>query len=103
MDTISIVNTTVDQLKIAEQIGQLLVGKKLVACIQIKKITSIYEWDDELQSDEEYLLSAKCSRSSSEQVMEVIEAQHPYELPMITHQELECNAAYHDWVTKQCA
>ncbi len=102
MATISILKTTLDQLTTAEQIGQSLVRKKLAACIHIKKIRSIYEWEDELQSDKEYLLSAKCSHSKFAEALKHLESLHPYDLPMIIREEVECNEAYHSWVDSQC-
>ncbi len=94
------VQTTTDQRKVAERIAQALVEDRLAACVQIMgPITSIYRWQNEVQSSEEWLVVAKSHRELFARVEAVIRGLHNYEvaeilaLPIVTG-----HSGYLEWM-----
>jgi len=68
----------------AEKLAHLLVGDKLAACVNILPgITSIYLWQEQIESAQEHLLLIKANKSSYQAIEETIKKHHPYELPEI--------------------
>jgi len=43
----------------ALHVAKLLIQNKLAACVSIKQIFSIYEWDDDLQETKEFEITIK--------------------------------------------
>ncbi len=68
----------------AEKIARLLVEGALAACVNIvPNITSVYSWQGQIESADEYLLIIKAPASGYTAIEAAIRAQHPYELPEI--------------------
>ncbi len=68
----------------SEQIAKDLIAKKLAACVNIvPAVTSVYEWQGELNLDQENLLLIKSNSSLYPDLEKAISSQHPYELPEI--------------------
>ena len=68
----------------AEKIARVLVEGALAACVNIlPNITSIYSWQGQIESAEEYLLIIKSPQKGYQAIESAILNQHPYELPEI--------------------
>lgn len=68
----------------AQRIAEMLVNKKLAACVQIlPSMTSIYVWQGEVQRDRENLLLVKTSGGKFDELDREIRAIHSYETPEI--------------------
>lgn len=68
----------------AEGIAEHLISQKLAACVNIiAGITSVYEWEGNIESSQEYLLFIKSHRDKYNAIEEAIKNLHPYELPEI--------------------
>ena len=68
----------------AEKIARLLVSGKQAACVNILPgITSIYLWQEQIESAQEQLLLIKANKSSYQAIETTIKMHHPYELPEI--------------------
>lgn len=95
--------STTSSLEEAEKIGKILVEKKLAACINIiPQITSIYEWEGEIQNDTEALMLIKTSKEKAEIVKEEILSLHSYTLPEIIFLDpTGSHKDYKNWVLKQ--
>lgn len=95
--------STVPSLEKAEEIGKILVKKKLAACTNIiPKIISIYEWEGEIQNDNEALMIIKTSKEKAEKVKEEILKLHSYTLPEIIFLDpTGGHKDYKNWVLKQ--
>ena len=84
MSSHCIVLNTCPDGEVAEKIAQHLVSQQLAACVNIiPGITSIYQWQGELQRDQELLLVVKTRNEVLPQVQQAIIEQHPYELPEV--------------------
>ena len=68
----------------AEGIANHLIGQKLAACVNIiAGITSVYEWEGNIESSQEHLLFIKSHRDKYTAIEGAIKTLHPYELPEI--------------------
>jgi periplasmic divalent cation tolerance protein len=68
----------------AENIARLLVKDKLAACVNILPgITSIYTWQEQIESAQEHLLLIKANKTTYQAIAAAIKEQHPYEIPEI--------------------
>jgi periplasmic divalent cation tolerance protein len=68
----------------AERIANHLVENRLAACVNISsQVKSVYRWQGEIETAEEYVLSIKTSASSYDELELAILSLHPYELPEI--------------------
>ena len=68
----------------ATQVAEMLVERKLAACVQIlPPMTSIYVWKGEVQRENEILLVAKSTRAKFDELEEAVRAIHSYETPEI--------------------
>ncbi len=78
-----IVKTTCFSKKEAKNIANILIKKKLAACIQINKIKSFYKWEDKICRDKEFLLSIKTRKKSFSKIKKEIKKLHSYDVPEI--------------------
>lgn len=85
----------------ATRIAELLVDKKLAACVQIlPKMQSIYVWKGEVQRDQEVLLLAKTTRANFDRLECEVRAVHSYETPeIIALPIVEGSEPYLKWLT----
>ncbi|MBL1262527.1 divalent-cation tolerance protein CutA [Candidatus Methylomicrobium oryzae] len=68
----------------AEKIAHRLVESRLAACVNILPgLTSIYTWENRLETAEEHLLLIKTAGGRYPDVEQSIREQHPYDLPEI--------------------
>jgi len=51
--------TTESNKKNALRVAKLLIQNKLAACVSIKQIFSIYEWDDDIEETKEFEITIK--------------------------------------------
>ncbi|MDJ0910534.1 MAG: divalent-cation tolerance protein CutA [Woeseiaceae bacterium] len=102
--TMQAVITTVDSLDKAQQIAAVLVERKLGACVQISRISSVYVWEGETRNDDEYRLLAKTRRDRYPDVEAAILEVHPYELPAIFAIDIaNAYGPYAEWVLENAA
>ena len=89
----------------AERLADLLVEKRLAACVNIlAPCRSVYRWKNDLQHDEEYPMLIKTTAERYGALEAAIRAGHPYELPEIIALTVERGLpAYLDWVAAQTA
>lgn len=100
MGTVWRVTTTCSDESEAKTVAEILLAEKLIACAQRLPIHSIYRWQGEIKEGSEVLLILKTSRP--DEVVAKLDELHSYDIPMITKEEVSCNAAYAQWVTEQC-
>ena len=88
----------------AARIAELLVNKKLAACVQIlPEMQSIYVWKGEVQREKEVLLLAKTIRANFAELEREVRAIHSYETPeIIALPVAEGSEPYLKWLTSSC-
>ena len=96
--------TTVDTLDTAQQLAALLVERKLGACVQISKISSVYVWQEETRNDDEFRLLVKAWKDRYPEVEAAILEAHPYDLPAIFAIDIDrAYGPYAEWVEENTA
>jgi len=98
MKPIIIISTYPDKKSIIK-ISKELVKTKLVACVNITKISSIYAWQGKIENTSEYLAIFKTTNKNKKILKEKIKSTHPYDVPEIVEIEvLSINKPYLDWL-----
>jgi periplasmic divalent cation tolerance protein len=84
----------------AERLAELLVEKRLAACVNIlAPCRSVYRWKGAVQRDEEHPVLIKTTRERYPEMEQALRAAHPYELPEIIAVPIERGLpAYLEWV-----
>lgn len=78
------VMTTTQRKEDAQRIAEVLVEKRLAACVQIVgPITSLFRWQGQIESVEEWQCHIKTRAALYEDVEREVRANHPYEVPEI--------------------
>ena len=76
--------TTTESKEDAERIAQVLVEKRLAACVQIiGPIASTYWWKEKIEKAEEWLCLIKTSKDLYQRLESTIRSLHSYEVPEI--------------------
>jgi len=87
----------------AERLADMLIEKRLAACVNIlAPCRSVYRWKDAVQHDEEHPMLIKTAAERYPEMEQALRAGHPYELPEIIAVPVERGlAAYLDWVAAE--
>ena len=94
-----IIVSTFPNKTIIKKIGKQLVEKKLVACVNISKIDSIYSWKGKIENDSEYLAIFKTTKKNQVSLKNEIKKLHPYDVPEIAEITVNSmNKPYLDWL-----
>jgi len=100
-----LVLTNVPQRAAAERLADLLVEKKLAACVNIlAPCRSVYRWEGAVQHDEEHPMLIKTTSERYAALEQALRAGHPHELPEIIAVPIERGLpAYLAWVAAETA
>ena len=100
-----IVLTTVGVAEKAEQLANLLVERRLAACVNIVgPIRSIYRWKGSIEREQEYLLVIKTTAERAAELEAAFAEHHPYELQERVELSIEGGSApYLEWLSAQVA
>ncbi|MCE9598469.1 MAG: divalent-cation tolerance protein CutA [Spirochaetia bacterium] len=87
----------------ARRIGQILVEKRLAACVNIlAPIQSIYRWQDKIQSEPETPFIAKTTEESFDQLEQEVRANHSYSNPCIVGLPIvKGSLAFLQWIIQE--
>ena len=87
----------------AERIADLVIEKRLAACVNIlAPCRSVYRWKDAVQHDEEHPLLIKTTAERYAELERAIRGAHPYELPEIVAVPIERGLPeYLQWVSAE--
>ena len=82
-------------LKIANE----LVKTKIIACVNISKIDSVYLWNGKIQNSTEYIAIFKTVTKNKTKLKKKIIETHPYDVPEIIEIDVtSINKSYLDWL-----
>ena len=81
----------------AEKISEALVANKLIACANIHKSKSIYEWGSKLEKNDEWVIFAKTFKEKLPKIEEKVKELHSYDIPCIISIPVDANAEYLNW------
>ena len=102
METL-LVLTNVPERAVAERLAEMLVEKRLAACVNIlAPCRSVYRWKGAVQHDEEHPMLMKTTVERYPALEQALRAAHPYELPEIIAMPVERGLpAYLHWVASE--
>jgi periplasmic divalent cation tolerance protein len=82
-------------------VAKELINKKLCACINLTKVRSLYNWNNKLEDQEEYLVLFKSTTSTVEELKSNIKRAHPYEVPEIVEIRMnKVSKSYLSWLAE---
>ena len=82
-------------LKIANE----LVKTKIIACVNISKIDSVYSWNGKIQNSAEYIAIFKTVKKNKIKLKKKITETHPYDVPEIVEIDvISINKSYLNWL-----
>ncbi|MEK7581135.1 MAG: divalent-cation tolerance protein CutA [Patescibacteria group bacterium] len=97
-----LVLTTTDKKSLAQEIGNELLKKKLVACASILPMESSYWWKGKIVNAKEFQLVLKTKPENFEKIEKLIKAIHTYELPEIISINIDkAGKDYLTWIEKE--
>ena len=83
----------------AQKIARILVERLLAACVNIVAVESIYRWEGEVETAQEWLLVIKTTDEAFDRVRAAIKELHSYEVPECISLSVENGSAeYLQWV-----
>jgi|SRR5689334_24133869 len=87
----------------AERLADMLIEKRLAACVNIlAPCRPVYRWKDGVQHDEEHPMLIKTTRERYAALESALRAGHPYELPEIIAVPIEAGLPeYLAWVAAE--
>ena len=85
----------------ATTIANALVTERLVACAHLVPISSVFEWNQVIEHDDEVLLTAATRVDRFDAIVERVRSMHSYELPAITAVALDGSSEYLAWIDAQ--
>ena len=92
--------TTESNKKNALRVAKLLIQKKLAACISIKEIFSIYEWEDDIEETKEFEITIKSKPEFKDYLVDFLHEFSTYDVPQILYKEYHTEIKYYDWLNK---
>jgi len=100
MVSVIIISTFPDK-KIITKIANQLVKRKLAACVNIIKISSIYSWKGNIENQTEYLGLFKTTKKNTRSLKKELQRLHPYDVPEIAEiNPSSINKPYLKWLTE---
>jgi len=91
---------TCPDIETARIIADKLIEAGCAACVNIVPgIESVYQWQGEVEHDEELLLIIKTHKDAYAQLEQLIQQHHPYELPEIIAVSIKAGSGeYLAWI-----
>tara|TARA_B100000900_G_scaffold383389_1_gene371269 strand:- start:2940 stop:3233 length:294 start_codon:yes stop_codon:yes gene_type:complete len=92
--------TTEYDKKAAKNIAKLLLEKKLAACVSLKKIYSIYEWEGKIEEINEVEITIKSKPKFKNSLILFLKKMSSYDIPQIIYKKFNSEKKYINWVNK---
>ena len=99
MEVLVIITTESNKTN-ALRVAKLLIKEKLAACVSIKQIFSVYEWDDDIQETKEFEITIKSKPEFKDYLVEFLNKVSTYDVPQIIYKEYYSEMKYYDWMNK---
>lgn len=97
-----VIYTTIANEEQAESIAQTLLQDKLVACINMWPITSLYTWKEKFEKSSEIAMFLKTTAECHDLVYKRLKELHTYECPaIITINVSKTDLDFMQWVQTQ--
>src|ERR687886_1331584 len=98
---ILVISTYPNEESIVEISNNLIIAKKLCACISLTKVRSIYYWNNKLEDQEEFIVFFKTTELAANRLKDEIKKLHPYEVPEILEVKMDdVSRNYLSWLVQ---
>tara|TARA_A100001388_G_scaffold193465_1_gene145805 strand:+ start:179 stop:484 length:306 start_codon:yes stop_codon:yes gene_type:complete len=84
----------------ALRVAKLLIQNKLAACVSIKQIFSLYEWEDNIEETQEFEITIKSKPEFKEKLINFLHKISTYDVPQIIYKKYNSDIKYFDWLNK---
>ena len=84
----------------AVRMAKLLIKEKIAACVSIKQIFSVYEWDDDIQETKEFEITIKSKLAFKDRLIDFLNKNSTYDVPQIIYKKYHAEMKYYDWLNK---
>ena len=84
----------------ALRMAKLLIRNKLAACVSIKQIFSIYEWDNDIEETKEFEITIKSKPEFKDELIDFLHKISTYDVPQIIYKKYHAEVKYYDWLNK---
>ena len=95
-----VIITTESSRANALRMAKLLIQNKLAACVSIKQIFSIYNWDDDIEETKEFEITIKSKPEFKDHLIEFVNKISSYEVPQIIYKKYYSEMKYSEWLNK---
>ena len=102
MNQVLLLITTESNKEKAKEIAELLLKRKLAACVSIKDIYSIYEWEGKIEEIFEVEITIKSKPKLKNDLIVFLQKQSSYDIPQIIFKMFNSENKYLNWVNKTC-
>ena len=90
--------TTESSKSNALRMAKLLVRNKLAACVSMKQIFSIYEWDDDIEETKEFEITIKSKPEFKDDLIYFLHKTSTYDVPQIIYKNYHAETKYYEWL-----
>ena len=95
----AVIISTYPDKKSISKIAREFVKNKIVACVNISKISSIYSWKGKVEDTSEYIAIFKTTTKNKKLLQQKIKETHPYDVPEIAEIDVtSINDSYLKWL-----
>ncbi len=99
MEVLILITTESSRIN-ALRLAKLLIQNKLAACVSIKQIFSIYEWDGAIEETKEFEITIKSKPEFKDQLIHFLHEISTYDVPQIIYKKYHTEMKYYDWLNK---
>ena len=98
MNKILVLITTVQGIEVAEKIENIILQKRIAACVSFKKIYSSYIWNNEIEKNEEIEIVIKSLPEKLDCLIELLKKESSYEVSQIIYKLFSAEDNYFNWL-----
>lgn len=96
---LSLIITAYPSKKEAKRASDILLEKKLAACVKLSEVKSSYWWKGKIVKGDETLVTIVTTKKNVGRVVSAIKREHPYTVPEIIEIPVNTkNKKYLEWV-----
>ena len=82
----------------ALRMAKLLIQNKLAACVSIKQVFSIYNWDNDIEETKEFEITIKSKPEFKDYLIKFLNKISTYDVPQIIYKKYYSEVKYYEWV-----
>lgn len=96
------VSVTCPDTDCALRIARAAMAARLAACANVTPgLTSVFHWEGAVAEEAEVALSFKTTATCRADLVALIRADHPYDLPVVSWEEVETTPDVHAWLASE--